>query len=228
MKKHYEALLMDADGTLLDFDKTEEESFLKVLLRYGLPPLKSLTEEYHRINKECWEAYEDGSMERNDVLTFRFERFFAGHAITVKGTEVEEFYRQYLEKGIHLIPGAIEVCEYLKQRYDLYIVTNGVAATQHIRLRDSGLSGYFKEIFISEEAGSQKPQKEFFNYCFARIPNAAPEKMLVIGDSLSSDMMGGVNAGVDTCWYNASRGENKKNIPIDYEIQELSELMRLL
>lgn len=221
-------LLMDADGTLLDFDRSEEESFLMVLKKYGLPLDKSLTEEYHRINKECWEAFEEGGMARRDVLTLRFERFFAGHGIKVDGQEAEDFYRSYLERGIDLIPHALEVCEYLKARYDLYIVTNGIAKTQYLRLKASGLSDYFKDIFISEETGSQKPRKEFFEYCFQKIPEADPKKMLLIGDSLTSDMQGGVNAGVDICWYNPSCAENKNKIPINYEIRDLKELMGLL
>lgn len=228
MKKQYEVLLMDADGTLLDFDKSEEESFLRVLEKYGLPLDKSLTEEYHSINKECWEAFEEGRMDRADVLTLRFERFFERHGMKVIGQEVEDFYRGFLEKGIDLILGAMEVCEYLNKKYDLYIVTNGVAGTQYLRLNDSGLSGYFKGIFVSEEAGSQKPQKGFFDYCFQRIPGANKSTMLLIGDSLTSDMQGGLNAGVDTCWYNPFRAENKKNIPVNYEIRDLHELVTFL
>lgn len=228
MKKQYEVLLMDADGTLLDFDKSEEESFLRVLEKYGLPLDKSLTEEYHSINKECWEAFEEGRMAREDVLTLRFERFFERHGMKVIGQEVEDFYRGFLEKGIDLIPGAMEVCEYLNKKYDLYIVTNGVAGTQYLRLNDSGLSGYFKGIFVSEEAGSQKPQKGFFDYCFQRIPGADKSTMLLIGDSLTSDMQGGLNAGVDTCWYNPFRAKNKKDIPVNYEIRDLHELVTFL
>ena len=226
--KRYEVLLLDADGTLLDFDRAEAESFKAVLKKYGFPQTETLAEEYHKINKECWEAFEEGKIDRETVLTSRFERFFKGHGLTVDGREAENYYRSFLGRGFYLIDGALEICSYLKKRYALYIVTNGVADTQHIRLRESGLEPYFKDVFISEEAGSQKPKKEFFDYCFARIPGAEPEKMLLIGDSLTSDMRGGVNAGVDTCWYNPSRRKNDKGVCVTYEIQDLIQLEELL
>lgn len=226
--KQYQVILFDADNTLLDFNRAEAEAFEKVLERYGLEPGPEYVREYHQINIECWEAYEEGRMERADVLTKRFERFFDRHGMRVAGEEAEEFYRVFLEKGSHVIEGTFPVLDYLKERYELYIVTNGVAKTQHIRLKDSGLAPYFKDVFISEEAGSQKPQKEFFDYVFARIPQVRPEQMLLVGDSLTSDMQGGVNAGIDTCWYNPSGQENKRSVPVSMEIRRLEELKTFL
>lgn len=227
-EKKYEVLLMDVDGTLLDFDKAEAEAFRELLKKYGFSPEPALVEEYHDINKQCWEAFEEGRMEREQVLTGRFERFFKAHGRDVDGQEAENFYRIHLGKGTYLIDGAIELCQYLKPRYELYVVTNGIADTQRVRLKKSGLLGYFKGIFISEDAGSQKPQKEFFDYCFAHIPHASPEKMLLIGDSLTSDIRGGQNAGIDTCWFNPERRGNEAHIPVDYEIDSLEKLRNIL
>ncbi len=106
--------------------------------------------------------------------------------------------------------------------------TDGTARTQHLRLAASGLQPYFKDIFISEETGSQKPQKEFFDRCFARIPGADPARMLIIGDSLSSDIQGGVNAGIDTCWLNPHGEENRRSLPLTWEITQLEELKTIL
>ncbi len=228
MSRHYKALLMDVDGTLLDFDRAEAAAFVKVLAKYGLEPEERYVQEYHRINQECWEAFEVGQMERDDVLTVRFERFFGAHNLPVSGREAEDAYRVWLGEGAYLMEGALEILDYLKERYELYVVTNGVGATQRKRLKASGLSGYFRELFISEEAGSQKPQKEFFDYCFARIPDIRPEEMMVIGDSLTSDIQGGVNAGVDTCWFNPQGNENRKALPVTREIRRLSELKTFL
>lgn len=228
MKKQYEILLFDADGTLLDFDRAEEEAFKQVLARYGFPQEKRYVDEYHQINRECWEAFEEGRMDRNDVLTVRFERFFAGHDRKVSGREAEDCYRALLGQGSYLMEGALEILEELKDRYDLYIVTNGVADTQRKRLADSGLAPYFKDVFISEDAGSQKPQREFFEYCFSRIPGAQAERMLIIGDSLTSDMQGGVNAGIDTCWLNPGLEKNKRSLPLTWEIRNLKELKSFL
>lgn len=226
--KPYRVILFDADNTLLDFNRSEAEAFIKLLEHYGFAPDPAYIEEYHQINIRCWEAFEEGRMEKSEVLTKRFELFFQNHNRLEDGEEAEEYYRIYLEKGSHVIEGTFPVLDYLREKYALYIVTNGVARTQHIRLRDSGLAPYFKEVFISEEAGSQKPQKEFFDYVFARLPDAKPEEMLLVGDSLTSDMKGGVNAGIDTCWYNPSGTENKQKFPIIMEIRSLNELKEIL
>lgn len=226
--RQYRVILFDADNTLLDFNRSEAEAFLQLLEHYGFAPDPSYVKEYHQINAQCWEAFEEGRMEKSEVLTTRFERFFKNHNRQEDGKEAEEYYRIHLEKGSHVIAGTFPVLDYLKERYSLYIVTNGVARTQHIRLRDSGLAPYFKKVFISEEAGSQKPQKEFFDYVFTHLPDAKPEDMLLVGDSLTSDMKGGVNAGIDTCWYNPSGAENKKNLPITMEIRSLEELKGIL
>lgn len=228
MNKRYKALLMDVDGTLLDFDRAEAVAFTKVLEKYGFNPEERLIQEYHKINQECWEAFEIGQMERDRVLTVRFERFFGRHGRSVSGEEAEGAYRVWLGEGAYLMEGAVEILDYLKERYPLYVVTNGVGATQRKRLKASGLAPYFRDIFISEEAGSQKPQKEFFEYCFARITEAEREEMMVIGDSLTSDIQGGVNAGTDTCWFNPQGKENRKALPVTWEIRRLSELKSFL
>lgn len=227
-KKRYDVLLFDADGTLLDFDRAEADGFKKVLEHFGFPPEESYVEEYHVLNKACWEAYEEGKLSRDRVLTVRFERFFGDRGLTVDGNEAEEVYRHYLDQGADLLDHALETLAYLKERYTLYLVTNGVAKTQHTRLEASGLRPYFKEIFISEEVGSKKPEKEFFDHCFARIPEVSPKRILIIGDSLSSDMQGGVNAGIDTCWFNPHGEENRRNLPLTFEIAQLEELKIIL
>ena len=228
MNRQYKALLMDVDGTLLDFDRAEAAAFTKVLQKYGFVPEERFIQEYHIINQECWEAFEIGQMERDRVLTVRFERFFGGHGLSMSGEEAEDAYRVWLGEGAYLMEGAVEILDYLKERYPLYVVTNGVGATQRKRLKASGLDKYFRDIFISEEAGSQKPQKEFFEYCFAHIKEAGPEEMMVIGDSLTSDIQGGVNAGIDTCWFNPQGKENRKRISVTREIRRLSELKAFL
>lgn len=122
----------------------------------------------------------------------------------------------------------MDICRYLKERYELYVVTNGTSSTQYKRLAASGLDGFMKDIFVSEDAGSQKPQKEYFDYCFSRIPGARPERMLLVGDSLHSDIMGGNAAGTATCWYNPQGKAGSPDIKADYEIRNLEELKDFL
>ena len=128
---------------------------------------------------------------------------------------MESLYRRQLDGSAILIDGAVEICGYLRDRYDLYIVTNGTSSTQYKRLAASGLDLYVKDIFVSEDAGSQKPQKEYFDYCFSRIPGADPSRMLLV-------------AGTDTCWYNPKGKAGESGIRVDYEIRDLRELEKIV
>lgn len=222
--KQYEVLLFDVDGTLLDFNKAEEEGIEGLLKHYGAPVSDENKHKYHLINKKYWEALERGEITRDQVLSLRFEEYFGEFGITVDGAETDILYRQYLNASAVLIDGAIELLEYLKGKYPLYIVTNGVAETQYNRLAKSGLDKYFDGIFISEEANAQKPQPEFFEYCFEKMGRRDVENMLIIGDSLTSDMRGGNNVGIDTMWFNPSGEENHTEVHLDYVIKTLAEM----
>ena len=222
--KKYEVLMFDVDGTLLDFDKAEEEGIEGLLNYYQVPVTTENKETYHLINKRYWEKLERGEITRDQVLSLRFEEYFGGFGIKVDGMEVDKQYRQYLNASAVLIDGAIELLESLKGRYLLYIVTNGVAATQYHRLTKSGLDQYFDGIFISEEANAQKPQVEFFEYCFEKMGRRDVENMLIIGDSLTSDMRGGNNAGIDTMWFNPHHADSKAGIGLNYVVSGLDEI----
>ena len=224
----YTTLLFDVDNTLLNFDASEEEAFKSLLLHFGIEPKDSLLQEYHQINRSCWELFEEGKMEKEEVLLRRFEIFFSRHNCQADGKEAEAFYRERLGDSAILIPGALELCRDLSRKYDLYVVTNGVEATQRNRLKLSGLDRFMKDIFVSEDAGSQKPQKEYFDYCFSRIPDANPRRMLFIGDSPASDIKGGMAAGTYTCWYNPDGQTLPEGIRADYEVGSHKELMNLL
>jgi 2-haloacid dehalogenase len=165
---------------------------------------------------------------RDEVVNTRFSIFFNEYGKEVDGPSLEKNYRSYLEQGHQLVDGAIELITELYRDYDLYIVTNGVSKTQDKRLRDSGLYPLFKEVFVSEDTGYQKPMKEFFDYVFARIPHFEVKQALIIGDSLSADIKGGELAGLDTCWFNPKMKKNYTKISPTYEINKLKELNRIL
>lgn len=226
--RRYDIILLDVDGTLLDFKQSEAWGMTTVLKTYGFEPTPELLEQYHQVNNAAWDAFERGEVTKEKLVCDRFVNFFGRLGRTVDGLEVELFYRSLLDQSAILIDGALELCAYLKERYDLYIVTNGTSSTQYKRLAASGLDQYVKDIFVSEDAGSQKPQKEYFDYCFTRIPNADPSRMLLVGDSLQSDIRGGNAAGTDTCWYNPGGLLRQDGIRVDYEIRELEELKKLL
>jgi 2-haloacid dehalogenase len=226
--KKYTTLLFDVDDTLLDFDAAESLALKLLFEEYQFSLTPEIELNYKNINKRFWEAFEEGKIDRDVVMNTRFSTLFKEYGQVVDGALLEKSFRSYLERGHQLINGATEVISELHQQFDLYIVTNGDSKTQDRRLRDSGLFPFFKDIFVSEATGFQKPMKEYFDYVFARIPQFAKKQTLIIGDSLSSDIKGGNLAGIDTCWYNPKMMPNNSDIVPTYEIQKLEELYQIL
>ena len=226
--KTYEIILFDTDATLLDFDKAEEYGIEALFRRFDVPVTEENKEKYRAISQRCWQRLEQGELTRAETLRLRFEDFFGSFGISVDGDEVNRLFQDALAESHDLIEGAEEILTYLKEKYKLYVITNGVATTQNRRLGDSGLKKYFDGIFISEEAGAQKPQEGFFEYCFRHMGRRDVENMLVVGDSLTSDIRGANRSGIDACWYNPKGEENTAGVKVDYEIHDLSELKKIL
>lgn len=220
----YRTLFLDADETLLDFKKAEAQGLECALRRHQLPFDEEILALYSGINKRCWEEFEQGKFDKETLLVERFRRLFAALAVTADPDTVRRTYHEELGKGGFLIEHAYEVCEELGKTHDLYIVTNGVASTQYSRFARSGLDRLVKGIFVSEEVGVPKPQKEYFDYVFAQIPGFQREGALMVGDSLTADIQGGINAGLDTCWYNPGRKPVPAGLKITYEIHDIREL----
>ncbi len=227
-KRRFTTLLLDMDNTIFDFDAAERDGVCEVLRLNGFTPSDELIDRYHKVNQSCWQAFERGDITRDQIFENRFPRFFESLGKEIDAPEVEKAYRAKLSAGAQLLPGAAEMCEWLSQRYDLYIVTNGVAATQKSRLKAAGIEGYFKDVFISEEVGSQKPQKEFFDVCFPRIEEKDRDRMLIIGDSLTSDIQSGINTGIAACWVNPSGEPATEGYHPEYEIKSLADLREIL
>jgi 2-haloacid dehalogenase len=226
--KKYQTLLFDVDDTLLDFKAAERKALHLLFEEQKIPLTDEITAHYKTINQGLWKSFEEGKIERDEVLNTRFSILFEELGQKVDGSLFEQKYRSYLEEGNQLIRGAFELIQNLQSEYDLYIVTNGVSKTQDKRLRNSGLHSFFKDIFVSEDTGYQKPMKEYFDYVFTRIFNFSVEKGLIIGDSLSADIKGGQLAGLDTCWFNPAKKSNHTGIVPTYEIQSLNELYKIL
>lgn len=224
----FRTIFLDLDDTLLDFGAAEHVAISKTFRDMGIEPTQELLKRYSEINISQWEAFERGEISRDRVLTRRFELLFTELGLKFDAQSTEDRYRGYLGVGHYFVEGAVELLEYLAPRYDLYIASNGVAATQNTRLESAQIGKYFKDIFISETTGHHKPEKEYFDYCFARIENFDPEKALIIGDSLTSDIRGGLNAGIRTCWFNPGKKVGKSDIVPDFEIHSLAELKKLL
>ncbi len=202
IQKKYKDLMLDMDGTFLDFEAAEKSAFSAAMRQFGYPAGETEYQTYTAINRGYWEAHERGEISREALVVARFDTYFSQMGIEQDGAAFEEVYQNLLGQGHELIEGAWEMLEYLGSRYRLLVVTNGVEQTQRNRLRLSGIERFMDEIFISGHVGFQKPQKEFFEYCFSHISDPDPEQTLIIGDSLTSDIQGGMNAGIDTCWFN--------------------------
>ena len=221
-------LFFDLDDTLLDFHKAEAWALRQALSQAGIVPTDAIVARYSEINQSQWELLEEKKLTREQVLIRRFQLLFQELGVHASCEETQHCYENMLAKGHDFMPGAPELLETLNGNYQLYLVSNGTAMVQDCRLRDSGIEKYFQGIFISERIGVDKPQKEFFDRSFAMIPDFDPSQAMIIGDSLTSDMRGGINAGITTCWYNPKHKPRRADIPVDYEIDDLLELPRLL
>ncbi|MCJ0553823.1 YjjG family noncanonical pyrimidine nucleotidase, partial [Enterococcus cecorum] len=185
-----------------------------------------LLSSYQILNQQLWKDYEENKRTREEVLNTRFGLFFEQLGKKVDSVAVEKEYRQYLNQGSQRLGNSLAIVSDLAKKADLYVVTNGVAKTQYQRLEAAKLLPYFKEIFVSETIGYQKPRIEFFQHVFHKIAPVDLEKTVIIGDSLSSDIQGGKNAGIDTIWLNAN--QQKANIQPTHTIQTLDEIYQIL
>ena len=223
------ALLIDIDGTLLDYRQSEALGISAIMDHYGVTPTPELAAHYHDVNQSFWEKYEKGEITRAQINEGRYPAFFGELGVEVDPEVCEEIYQNFVNNRLVPVEGAEDMLRYLSGKYLLYSASNGYSDKQRERLRKAGMIFYFTDIFVSQETGSQKPQKEFFDYCFARMPaGLIRDEVMIIGDGLTSDMRGGNNAGIHTCWLNAYGEVNHAGVSIDVEIHSLAEIRNFL
>lgn len=224
MIKH---VFLDLDDTILDFHKAEAVALEKTLRSFSIPVTEENTATYSRINKECWEALERGEITREALRLLRFERFFA--VIGATGAErAPSVYEGFLSQGHYFLPGAEALLEALYPHYNLYLATNGIAAVQAGRVASAGIGKYFKARFVSEEVGYNKPSLAYFDACFAKIEGFRREEAVIIGDSLTSDIKGGLDAGIKTVWFNPKGLPEREGYIPDATVSQLSQIVGVL
>lgn len=223
-----EILFLDLDDTILDFHRAERIAISKTFRSFGLEPTDEVLDIYHHINQQHWKRLERGEITRDQVLTGRFQALFSRMGLPADPEAVARSYEHNLSIGHYFLPGAKETLEELKGKYRLFLASNGTASVQHGRLTSAGLYPYFEEVFVSQDLGANKPAKAFFDACAARIPGYAPEKAMMVGDSLSSDILGGIRAGMLTCWVNPAEQPAPADITPDWQIRSIQELPALL
>ncbi|EES74954.1 MULTISPECIES: YjjG family noncanonical pyrimidine nucleotidase [Paenibacillus] len=229
----YTHILFDADDTLFDYPKAENHALSRTLTEAGIPCTDEVMKAYQTINQQLWRDLEQGLVKQAALRTERFTRLVKELGVTPR-SQVEEISERYLEllgEGTFLLEGAYELCRDLKEAgFHLAIITNGIKKVQANRIAGSALAKMFEAVIVSEDTGYSKPHPGIFDYAFEALGLRQTDKsrVLIVGDSLTSDMKGGLNYGIDTCWYNPYHRPNTLNLRPTYEIRRLAEVKTLV
>lgn len=226
----FDAILWDVDGTLLDFIASQRESLFRCFELFGFG---KCTEEMHlrysAINISLWEMLERGERTKKEILTERFRRFFAEYGLpTDKAEAFNAAYEKHLPDTIRFFPHALETMEALKGKVIQCSVTNGTKTVQERKMNETPLGGLFDHLFISEVVGAEKPDPRFFEAVFQTLREIPKDRVLIVGDSLTSDILGGLHAGIHTCWFNPEMKKSRTDILPEYEIRDLAEVLTLV
>lgn len=225
----YTFLLFDLDRTLLDFESAEDTALTQMLEDMNFQNIQAFKDYYKPMNQGLWKDLEQKKLTKQELVDSRFAIGFAHFGITVDGAEMALRYQDYISLQGQSFPGAEDLLARLeKAGYQLYGATNGVTAIQEGRLAHSTIASYFKEVFISEQLQTQKPDPDFFERVGQRIPGFSKDQTLMIGDSLSADIAGGHAAGIATVWYNPDHKENTSQVMPTYEVSTYQEIADFL
>jgi len=224
----YEIIIFDADETLFDFNKSEREAFKNTMIEFNM----EYDEDYHlkiykEINSKLWKEIEAGSITQQQLKVERFKRLSVALNIDFDPIEFANGYAKNLANSSHLYNESLSLVEDLHKNYKLVIVTNGLTEIQDKRIRKSIIAKYFDDIIISEEAKVSKPDPKIFDIALKDIKDLDRSKVLMVGDSLTSDIQGGINFGIDTCWFNPHKIENETNFKPTYEISDIIDLKKI-
>ncbi|MBQ3099759.1 MAG: YjjG family noncanonical pyrimidine nucleotidase [Clostridia bacterium] len=226
--KKYTTLLLDIDETVLDFKKAEAISLKNTLMRAGITPTQEIIERYHFINDSLWKALERGEIKKERIKTKRFELFYEEFGFDGDPVETAAIYVYELSHAGFLLGGAREFLEDVQAEYDVYAVTNGIQTVQQGRFDAADINKYFKDVFISERIGYSKPDKRYFDYVLSVIPETDKSKVIVIGDSLTSDIKGAYNSGLDSCWFDPDKKESTAEFHPTYIAHNYADILNII
>lgn len=228
-KMSYQVVLFDADDTLFDFSQAEAYALNNTCSQFGLESNPNLADSYRQLNQQLWDEFEKGLIDQATLRVERFNRLFKEQDVAFNANEFSQSFVKHLSEAAFIINGAVELCNKLLEKgIRIAIITNGIKEVQHGRISRSELANMFEHIIISEDAKSQKPHPEIFDYAFQKLNLTDKNGVLIVGDSLSSDIRGGMNYNIDTCWYNPKSLVNATDIKPTYEIAKLDELLHIL
>lgn len=221
-------VLLDLDNTLIDFNECARHSIINSFKKHGFTYTEEVFKTFITENVKIWKRLEKGEITKAYLRANRWNIILEKLGIDYDGTIIEEEFENGVAQGAYAVEGAYELLDYLYPKYELFIVSNGFRFVQESRLKIGDFRKYFKDIFLSEDIGIQKPAKEFFDYCFDKLEMPPKEDVILIGDSLSADIIGGLNYGIDSVWFN----KNGEKLPCDikptYIVHKLKDIEKIL
>ncbi len=221
-------ILIDVDNTLLDFNKCAEASITQGFHELGIPCPQMLFPQFHRINDLLWREIEQGRLTREGLHNIRWPWIFDALGVSADGIAFERRFRQLLFDSHEPVDGAPEALRYLSGKYAVYVASNSSEDQQANRLRLAGMLPCIRGLFVSQQLGAPKPSSAFFEKCMERLGNPPKEEVLLLGDSLSADMRGGVDFGLRTCWYNHNGASHDIGLPVDFIIDRMADVKKIL
>ena len=221
-------IMLDLDDTILDFHKAEKIALTTTLKKIGIEPTEDVIKLYSKINLAHWKRLEVGELTRHEVLHGRFTELFNTLGVTGDCYEAQRIYEWELGTRHYFLDGGLELLVALSEKYDVYLASNGTDIVQTRRIASAGIEKYFKDLFISQRIGFDKPNPEYFRLCFERIPDFKKEETVIIGDSLTSDIKGGILAGIRTVWFNPRGLAAPSELTPDFDVRTLDVIPEII
>ena len=225
MKKN---ILIDLDNTLIDFNECARHSIINAFKELGFPYTDKVFETFICENVKIWKRLEKGEITKPQLRADRWNIILGKLGINFDGTVLEEMFENGVAKGAYAVDGAYDLLDYLYGKYKLYVVSNGFRFVQESRLKIGDFQKYFDDVFVSEDIGIPKPATEFFDYCFNKMGNPPKEDIILIGDSLTADILGGNNYGIETIWFNKNNDPASETVKPTYTVRTLKEIEKIL